>query len=640
MKTGGLLARMAYGAAFVVVLPVALVLWARATQDLVHLPAYRLPRIGGVLLLGGLALVIGGMRQLFVHGGGLPMNAFPPRCLVSSGVYRLLAHPIYVGSVTACGGGALLAGSASGLWLVTPALALACAALVLGHERPDLLRRLGAPARPWLALPRPEDRPATCGERLAALLLVHGAWLAAYEGVLALGLPAGALDPWLAWERGAPTWAATAPIYASIYPVVLVTPLLPRTARAVRDLSVTALVAFALSAWIYLWLPVVAAPRPMADTGLAARLLLLDRSLDSPAGALPSLHAVWALLGRQAISSRWPRARGLATAWAVAVIASCWTTGQHALLDLLAGLAVYVAAAGRARIWKELLALSERVANSWREWRLGPVRLISHAGWAALAAGGGLLMAQALAGTRLGEFALLAVAGLLAAALWAQLVEGSPALLRPFGYYGSLVGLALGGAALAATGRDPWPALGALAAAAPWIQAVGRLRCLVQGCCHGRPCASPAGLRYRHPMSRVVRLTSWRDVPLHATPLYSILANIAAGTLLLRLWNLGMPLTFVTGAYMFLNGASRFVEESFRGEPQTPHVLGLPLYQWNAVIALLTGAALTAWPGAPALPPSWPGLQAALLAVTVGLVTGAAMGVDLPAGQRRFSRLA
>ncbi|HEX5011679.1 MAG TPA: prolipoprotein diacylglyceryl transferase family protein, partial [Planctomycetota bacterium] len=361
---------------------------------------------------------------------------------------------------------------------------------------------------------------------------------------------------------------------------------------------------------------------------------------DGAMGALPSLHAAWALLAAFALAARWPSARGAALAWAAAVAASCVTTGQHALLDVLAGVLLYAAAARRARVWEALRGAAERVANSWHEWRLGPLRLINHGAWAGAGAATGLALAETLAGPRTGELLALALPGLLVAGLWAQLVEGSPALLRPFGYYGGVIGIALGALGLAATGRDAWPALAALAAAGPWIQALGRLRCLVQGCCHGRPCAAWLGLRYRHPRSRVVRLAGLRDVPVHPTPVYSMLACVVAGALLARLWWSGAPLTFIVGAYLLLNGLSRFVEESFRGEPQTPRAAGLAIYQWKAAASVLMGAVITALPGAPAPPPHAPGAMGVLGAIGFGLLCWAAMGLDWPESQRRFSRLA
>src|ERR1043165_4499092 len=111
-------------------------------------------------------------------------------------------------------------------------------------------------------------------------------------------------------------------------------------------------------------------------------------------------------------------------------------------------------------------------------------------------------------------------------AIWAQFVEGSPAMLRPLGFYGGMLGSCAGGVIAALLSKtDIWLPLGALCVAGPWIQGVGRLRCLIQGCCHGRPTTAQIGIRYSHPRSRVVRLADLGGVPIHGTPPYSILWN-------------------------------------------------------------------------------------------------------------------
>ncbi|MBK7027646.1 MAG: hypothetical protein IPH40_12815 [Polaromonas sp.] len=40
----------------------------------------------------------------------------------------------------------------------------------------------------------------------------------------------------------------------------------------------------------------------------------------------------------------------------------------------------------------------------------------------------------------------------------------------------------------------------AFATSAPFAQAVGRLRCAIQGCCHGRPVVFAMGINIKHPM--------------------------------------------------------------------------------------------------------------------------------------------
>jgi prolipoprotein diacylglyceryltransferase len=232
-------------------------------------------------------------------------------------------------------------------------------------------------------------------------------------------------------------------------------------------------------------------------------------------------------------------------------------------------------------------------------------------------------------------------AGLLGAGLWAQTLEGSPKLSRPFGYYGSVLGAIAMTLVVGAAGGNTMLLLAVIALAAPWIQAIGRARCLVQGCCHGFETRETVGIRYWHERSRVCTLGDLKGVPLHPTPLYSMMANVVVAVILLRLWSLGAVYSLVAGAYLILSGVARFVEESYRGEPQTLVIGGLRIYQWLAILSFVVGAALTTVPSGttPGLA-FWFDVRVLLGATAFGLSAGFAMGVDFPGSARRFARLA
>src|SRR6266404_5575073 len=138
-----------YGAIFVLFVPIALTAWAMATADTVSIPAIVSPTFGLTIATAGGFLLTAGMANLWVYGGGLPMNAYPPPRYVAQGIFRLLPHPIYTGFTMLCVGVSIAVGSASGLWLVSPIVALSCAALVLGYERHDLRE----PRSAWLVTP-------------------------------------------------------------------------------------------------------------------------------------------------------------------------------------------------------------------------------------------------------------------------------------------------------------------------------------------------------------------------------------------------------------------------------------------------------------------------------------------------------
>lgn len=607
MRWTGILARGAYGGLFLLALPALLVVWARALDARLPLPSWRVQGIGGVIAAAGVLIWAAGVFQIVRRGGGLPMNAFPPPRLVTTGAYALVAHPIYVGWVLACAGVSLAAGSPSGLLVVTPTVALGCAALVIGLEGPGLRARFGAEAsfRTWLSLPADEAVPPGARERLAVCCLLIPAWLCveAALGALTGGDGAAGAAPRASW----------------------------------RGVDALAMGAVALSAFVA---PTRAALRALAVEGLVGVGLLTVVGLCLPAEWWPAFPVVWGGIAAFALAGRsfwW----GIAGAGIGAVLAVlCLVRGEA--IGAVAGAGLVALAARRpGRSWRSALDGAERLANSWRAWHVGPLRVISHGVYPGAAAALALAGMGALAGSAaLASAVFVCASGLLGAALWAQWVEGSPRLLRPFGYYGSVLGAMLGAAIVSASGGPGALVLAATAVVAPWVQAIGRLRCLVQGCCHGRATAPRYGIRVVNAHSRVVALSGLAGQPIHATQLHSIAANVVIGILLLRLWWVAAPIWFVGGAYLILAGLARFAEEAYRGEPQTIRFGALTMYQHLAIASVLLGVGLTmlGGPKAPA-PSSLANPTLLATAAVVGLVYWFAMGVDFPESNRRFARL-
>lgn len=632
--------KLMYGAVFSVGLPLLLWAWARATSGAVRLPVPFPAYVGVIAAALGLVLTLAGMAALRMYGRGLPMNAFPPPVLVTAGVYRWVAHPIYIGFSMIVAGVATATNSGSGFWLISPVVMLGAAALVFGYEREDLARRFGNLPRPALRLAADEPRRPLIAERIACYALVIIPWLIVYEALRGLGVPPDARAAFLPFEARLPVLEWTELFYASTYLLVCAAPLIAGTRRDLRLFAVRGLLAMALVFPLYLAVPLVAPPRAFVPQALPGRLLAWERALDTPAEAFPSFHVIWALLAAEVFAGRMPRLKWIWRIWAVLVAASCVTTGNHAIVDVLGGFAVVALVARAGHLWKHLRNATERIANSWREWQWGGIRVMNHGAYAGAGAFVCLGIVGQLAGPGHASAILFAAAcSLVGAALWAQYIEGSPHLLRPYGYYGGVIGCVLGSLAAPLFGTAVWLLLAAYSVSGPFLQSLGRLRCLVQGCCHGRPAAKEVGIRYRHPRSRVCRLTDWRGLPLHPTPLYSILWNAFIALALARLWSLGASLTLIAGLYLILNGLGRFVEEEYRGEPQTPVYGGLRLYQWVAIASVLAGVTVTMVPGGPAPAPQlcWGAL---VPAAVFGLITAFALGVDFPNSNRRFSRLA
>lgn len=636
--------KLFYALLFVVAIPLLLVFWAGWLDGSIRLPVPGGLASGLLIASCGAAALVAAMAQLMVRGGGLPMNVAPPPRLVSSGLYAFVRHPIYAGFVVLCAGLSVAERSSAGLWVVTPVALLATVALVFGYEGRATRERFGPGLpRPLLSLSPADDRAPTTKERLGALVMVAVPWFALYHALSLASSAFAHVDTRLPVERSlhAITW--TYPAYAATYLSAFAIPFLAETRRTLRRVTLAGATTSLAAFWLYAVLPFGCswARIDPGDTGVFARMLRAERAWDTPGNACPSLHAAWVTLFALALAGRFPRLRAVAALSAVVVCVSCWTTGMHGAIDLAAGALLAFVFRDRERLWARLLALAERLANSWRDVRLGPVRLINHGVYVGVASCVGLLIVEGLMGGRAtAEIAIVAVSGLLGAALWAQVIEGASGLLRPFGFYGAVVGATLALVGLgAASGSDVRPLVAAFTVAAPFIQALGRLRCLVQGCCHGAPCADALGIRYTHPLSRVVK-AGLGGRPVHPTQLLSIVTNLAIGPLLLRLWLEGAPPMLIAGLYLVLNSLARFAEEGYRGEPQTPVRCGLHLYQWTAIAALLAGVALTLVPSRAAVVPLAVPAPGVTLAVLFGLLTFIAMGVDLPESNARFSRLA
>ena len=262
-------------------LPIALIAWARATSDLVRIPPVHLPWFGLFLSLAGVALLLSGFAQRWRPGGT-----------------RLLPHPVYTGFCILCAGVSIALGSASGLWLVSPLAALSCVALVLGNER-----HYRGEAQ---LLPGHGTGPPTGSDRLKFYLFVLLPWLALYEIVLAIGMPPDAISGVSRLEQRLPVLEWSQIIYASTYILTVIAPLFAKTRNDLRSYSVRALWTMLLAYPAFLLIPLIAPKRPFTAHTIPGRLLLWERTLDSPVAAFPSFHVIWALLAAEFLRADGP----------------------------------------------------------------------------------------------------------------------------------------------------------------------------------------------------------------------------------------------------------------------------------------------------------------------------------------------
>ncbi len=113
-----------------------------------------------------------------------------------------------------------------------------------------------------------------------------------------------------------------------------------------------------------------------------------------------------------------------------------------------------------------------------------------------------------------------------------------------------------------------WTTCDAFAPGIALGQAVGRLGCLLAGCCYGRPTELPWGVTFTNPLA-AANVGTPLDVSVHPTQLYESGAALGILGLLLLMERRGPSFpgrTFWT--YLLLYPCARFGIEYFRGDPR------------------------------------------------------------------------
>lgn len=152
--------------------------------------------------------------------------------------------------------------------------------------------------------------------------------------------------------------------------------------------------------------------------------------------------------------------------------------------------------------------------------------------------------------------------------------------------------------------RRPFPFARMADTVAPGVAvgaAVGRIGCFLNGCCFGRPCAWPWGMRFpagSHAWARqvddgLVSSTSAWSLPVHPTQLYSIVASlfVLAVVLLYANWDRRRAPGRAMAVLMIVFSVARWPIESLRDD-ESPVFAGLTWAQLISAGLIVAGLAI------------------------------------------------
>lgn len=158
-------------------------------------------------------------------------------------------------------------------------------------------------------------------------------------------------------------------------------------------------------------------------------------------------------------------------------------------------------------------------------------------------------------------------------------------------YYGGLIGGIV--ATIIATRWKKMPLWKTADVFAPSIalgSAIGRIGCLLNGCCYGRECSLPWAIRF--PPNQATTDVPV-DVPLHPTQIYDSLLNLGLYVFLAWLFRRRKFDGQVFATYLLCYAVTRSIVELFRGDYNTDHRhFGLTPAQLVSVPIFFSGLAL------------------------------------------------
>ena len=127
--------------------------------------------------------------------------------------------------------------------------------------------------------------------------------------------------------------------------------------------------------------------------------------------------------------------------------------------------------------------------------------------------------------------------------------------------------------------------------------AIGRLGCLMAGCCYGRPTDVPWGITFTNTLA-ATNVGTPLQISLHPTQIYEAIAELIILAFLLageRRWRLFPGRTFWT--YLLLYPTARFIIEFYRGDPRGMVFGVLPTSQFLSALIVPVSIVMLVWLG-------------------------------------------
>ena len=150
-------------------------------------------------------------------------------------------------------------------------------------------------------------------------------------------------------------------------------------------------------------------------------------------------------------------------------------------------------------------------------------------------------------------------------------------------YGGLLAALAVGLVLVRRYKLDAWTVADLTAPGIALGHVVGRLGCLLAGCCYGRPTDVPWAITFTNPAA-ATNVGTPLNTPLHPTQLYDAGAELLIMLFLLLTERRGRPFAGRTfWLYMLLYAISRYVVEIYRGD-ERGMVLGMATSQFVSIL--------------------------------------------------------